>query len=550
MTAGTDRAPARRRLWPALLGLVAAGGLYAFWLTHTPLGVGWYRDDGVYVVTGNAIAEGRGPRLDYLPGAPRMTKYPLVWPGVLGGVIAMAGAQGGRLTGSLVVAPNAIFLPLALLAFATILKRSWRLPAAASTLVVAALGLNPSVLELARFPMSETLYLALTLGAIALADAGPDRPCPRLEAFAGCLAVAALHTRLAGAAIVIALALAFAARRRFAACTFTLALAAASLGAWGIYLRHAAVIDAAARAEPLFAYDLSYAGALPEGIAGLFRALVHDAPAAAYFASQIALGLRGPQALLDHAAAGANPWPLAAVVIGFVVLVGLGIAARTRDGAGVWRRAETFYVPIALGIVLFWPEDIFRLLVPLSPWLLTLPVAAAARLPRGAAVSAVVAVALLALALAAWRHNVPPPGSFRAGDLRVDTQSLARAMDAIRALPPEARIGTPMGPLVHLHTGRIAVDSWVGPRLVGPATPGRTLRTFYLAGGEPDLEPAAHAVGAALDAYPRLGVHYAFSRRFPAEDFFLVAVAALPGSRPIHRSEDYALYALPLAPPP
>jgi len=123
-------------------------------------------------------------------------------------------------------------------------------------------------------------------------------------------------------------------------------------------------------------------------------------------------------------------------------------------------------------------------------------------------------------------------------------------MEAIRALPPEARIGTPMGPLVYLRTGRITVDSWIGPRMVGPLTPGKTLRTFYLSGGTPDLDRAARAVGAALDAYPRFGVHYAFSRRFPAEDFFLVAVGGIPGSRPVFRSEDYALYALPLAAPP
>jgi len=120
----------------------------------------------VYVVTAKAMAEGRGPRLDYLPGAPLMTKYPLLWPGVLSGVIAIAGAEGDRLTGHLVVLPNAVLLPLALLAFAVILARSGRLPTAATVFLVLALGLNPSVLELARFPMSETLYLALTLGAI------------------------------------------------------------------------------------------------------------------------------------------------------------------------------------------------------------------------------------------------------------------------------------------------------------------------------------------------------------------------------------------------
>ena len=113
MTDGGSHAARRRGMLAVLLALLSAAGLYAFWLSHTPLGVGWYRDDGVYVVTAKAIAEGRGPRLDYLPGAPRMTKYPLLWPGVLAGVIVVGDADRARLTGPLVVLPNAVFLPLA-----------------------------------------------------------------------------------------------------------------------------------------------------------------------------------------------------------------------------------------------------------------------------------------------------------------------------------------------------------------------------------------------------------------------------------------------------
>jgi len=534
-----------------LLALAAAALLYAFWLCRTPLCVGWYRDDGVYVVTGKAIAEGRGPRLDYLPGAPLMTKYPLLWPGTLAAVIAVTGARSEDLTGPLVVLPNAIFLPLALLAFAAILTRSWRLPGAAAAILVLALGVNPSILELARVPMSETLYLALTLGAIALADADPDRPSRARETLAALLAVAALHTRLAGVALVLALVIAFAARRRAWACVFTLALAGTTLAAWSAFLHYAAAVETAARAEPLFAYDLGYGGDLPQGIGGLLQAVGHDGPPAAFYAAALALGRAGPQALLDRAASGGPALPLAALVLGYLALAAAGIVARARRGtAPLLQRAETFYVPIAFGIVLLWPEETFRLLVPLAPWLITLPVAAAARLPRGAVFAAAAAAALLLLAVADGRHNLPPPGQFRAGNTTVDTRSLDRALDAVRALPPGARVGTSMGPLVHLRTGQIAVDSWIGPRMVGPYVPGKTLRTFYLTGGRPDLDRATRAVGATLEAYPRYGVRYAFSRRFPADDFFLVVVGALPGARALYRSDDYALYALPLAPPP
>lgn len=60
MTARWGSPVRRGGLSPVILALTAAAGLYAFWLTHTPLGVGWYRDDGVYVVTAKAMDGARG----------------------------------------------------------------------------------------------------------------------------------------------------------------------------------------------------------------------------------------------------------------------------------------------------------------------------------------------------------------------------------------------------------------------------------------------------------------------------------------------------------
>ena len=44
---------------------------------------GVYHDDGIYVATGKAIAEGEGYRLINLPGEPAQTKYPFLYPAVL-----------------------------------------------------------------------------------------------------------------------------------------------------------------------------------------------------------------------------------------------------------------------------------------------------------------------------------------------------------------------------------------------------------------------------------------------------------------------------------
>jgi hypothetical protein len=44
---------------------------------------GSYHDDGIYVITGKALAEGQGYRLTHLPGQPPQTKYPPLFPFLL-----------------------------------------------------------------------------------------------------------------------------------------------------------------------------------------------------------------------------------------------------------------------------------------------------------------------------------------------------------------------------------------------------------------------------------------------------------------------------------
>src|SRR5258708_39392465 len=44
---------------------------------------GVYHDDGIYISTAKALADGRGYRLINLPVAPFQTKYPILYPAVL-----------------------------------------------------------------------------------------------------------------------------------------------------------------------------------------------------------------------------------------------------------------------------------------------------------------------------------------------------------------------------------------------------------------------------------------------------------------------------------
>jgi len=530
---------------------VAIGALVLVgWLSRIPLGVGWYHDDGVYVATAHAIAEGRGPRLDYLPGSPFATRYPLLWPALLAIPLRAAHAPLADLAGPLVLLPGAIAFPLALLAWGRTLRRSWRLGAAATALLLSALALNPVCLEFCRFPMSEIPFLALSLWAVALAD-DPAPPSRGRETAAALLAVAALHTRLAGVSLVAALLCAYAVRRRAFACAVTLLLTASSLGAWALFLRAAHAANGALSVSPLLAYDLGYGGYVAGGAGRIVQAAL-ESPRTAFFAAHIALGATAPMRLLERAQSGGSAIPLAAAVLGLLFLSAIGACARMAGQAPLRpiARMETFYVAFTLGIVLLWPAATWRLLVPIAPWLLALPVAGLAHVwPRIRGVAEAGAGALLALAIAGLPWNVPPaPGVFLAGGFPVGTAPLARAMDAVRRLPPDARVGSPMPPLVWLRTGRRGVGSWVEGRVGGTSLEGRSLRTFFVGGGDDGSRDAWRSMEEALAEYPRLGVGYALSRKFPPPDLFGAAVAGIPGARGLFRSHEYDLYALPWGP--
>jgi hypothetical protein len=68
--------------WSLALILVALTVLLGSW--QMIVGVsGVYHDDGIYVSTAKALAEGQGYRLINLPEAPVQTKYPPLYPALL-----------------------------------------------------------------------------------------------------------------------------------------------------------------------------------------------------------------------------------------------------------------------------------------------------------------------------------------------------------------------------------------------------------------------------------------------------------------------------------
>jgi hypothetical protein len=54
-----------------------------YWIELNTPAVGYYHDDGIYVVTAKALAEGKGYRILSLPGEMVQTKYPILFPALL-----------------------------------------------------------------------------------------------------------------------------------------------------------------------------------------------------------------------------------------------------------------------------------------------------------------------------------------------------------------------------------------------------------------------------------------------------------------------------------
>lgn len=77
----------RRAPWiAALLALLAA----LLTMTSDPIGV--FNDDGIYLLTAKALAEGQGYVYPHLPGTPPAIHYPPVWPLLLAAVLKVAPA--------------------------------------------------------------------------------------------------------------------------------------------------------------------------------------------------------------------------------------------------------------------------------------------------------------------------------------------------------------------------------------------------------------------------------------------------------------------------
>ena len=147
---------------------------YAVFLRAPAVGI--FHDDGVYLVTAQALAEGRGYRIISIPWEPVQTKYPILFPWLLSLVWRLNPSFPDNLPWLRMV-PFVFGLSWGWLSW-RLLRRLGMAPPAASValLLVAA---SPWVVFVSTTLLAETLFATLLTGGLLLIvriDAGDGHP--------------------------------------------------------------------------------------------------------------------------------------------------------------------------------------------------------------------------------------------------------------------------------------------------------------------------------------------------------------------------------------
>lgn len=164
---------------------------------------GIYHDDTLYFSSAKALAEGQGYILPNLPGQPQ-SKYPFLYSWLLSWVWRWNPRFPANVTW-------AVWLSAAcacgyLVAAYRLLRGLGGLGSSRSLAVVALCAFHPVFLYLAGAVLSDMLFSALAIGAMAAAQAGLDEhPRPAVLVLAGLLAGLATATRTLGVAVIAGL---------------------------------------------------------------------------------------------------------------------------------------------------------------------------------------------------------------------------------------------------------------------------------------------------------------------------------------------------------
>lgn len=310
--------------------------------------LGYLNDDGIYVVTAKALAEGRGYNIISLPQVVPQTKYPILFPLLLAGVWKLDPhfPQNVRL---LRLVPFLWALAWFWLSY-LLLRRVAGSGGIARWLVLFAAAL-PSIVFISVSVVSETMFAALMTAALLLlakAESNSMDAGIRDAAFGGILAGAAFLTRTAGLPLLAAGAVSLIVRRKFLSATVYssvwLALAAPWLAWQHIAFRSPPVEEAYYTLANYKEWNLVWNFTPAQKSVIILKNLQTLASA--------------PGMLIDI---GPRFLPLIGWLITAMAIWGWATDSRR------WRSSLWLFVPFYCGLIVLWAFSPLRFVIPIVP---------------------------------------------------------------------------------------------------------------------------------------------------------------------------------------
>ncbi len=430
----------RRAPWiAAIVALIAALAT----MTSDPIGV--FNDDGIYLLTAKALAEGQGYVYPHLPGTPSAIHYPPIWPLLLAAVWKVAPAFPANIGWFKLINPLVL---AAAAAGATIVgRRLLGLPSWLALAATLAATLSVPVLLLTNLLLSEPLFLALLLPTLWVCERLVREGGAQRAALAGALVALLSLVRTLGGVVLVASVLLLARERRWRELAIHLTLTVALLLPWQYFVW---------RAAPTFPDELrgSY-GPYLEWVVEGYRTgglpFLGEVLAKNIGATWMMLGV-----FTSPFIAGAVRHAMASIaVVAFIV----GLAAIARRG-----RAPVSALALAgyLGVVIAWPFWVDRFLWVMWPLLVLISVAGmvAARerlMTRGHARLALLPrFALGILALGHTGYNIRGIGSgwqsSASRDMTAAGIRLVRQVNDDRSLDGKL-LAAELAPMLAIYTG-------------------------------------------------------------------------------------------------
>jgi hypothetical protein len=436
-----------RQTWRLAIPIVLLAALLPFYfVSFTAPAAGTIHDDGLYLITAKAMAEGKGYHVLSLPGEPKQTKYPIGFPALIAVLWKIAPNFPGNLP-FLKIVPVLSFL--AWIGMGTYFARRWMGLAWEPTLWLALFcaGTHWAIFIGTNF-MSDLLFGALVLAALHfLLSVEGSKNTLKTALIAGLFLSAAYLVRTAAIAFVVGGALALLRRKLKREALAFGAAASIAVIAWTIWQQsgplYANPIEAYYTAQNYKDWNL-----LTANYSAIQKALVFVTNLfyVAVFPPQIVVSNSGWVAGWIAFAVGAAVW----------VIYWRGMR-RTKQ---LWAAHLCFGIYVALLLLWAWPPDRF-----MTSFLPLFGAVVYKGMPRWSRNYYVAALPVAALFLSAWaimQYTRASGIPWTTNDRQLNWTQLSELHQWInKNTEPNAVVMANFDPAVYLYTGRKAVRPYV-----------------------------------------------------------------------------------------